>query len=337
MAYRLRYLVLLSVLLFTLTFTLSVRAESVRLPGLQVNAFDLVNAVNALRASYGLPAYSISPILMFTAQNQADFMAANGIVTHSGPGGVGLTDRLLAAGYPLAGDLSLGGFRAENVTAINNGSAEDAVTAWMGDAPHQNTMLSPNLTEIGAGVAIVNGRVYFVIDTARPTTSGAPQAATQIVGSGTAVPAAEAVVYPVTLSTPNADGQVIHEVLSGQTLWQIAISYDVKIDEIKRLNNLFADDIYPGEKLLVKMEAAPIPMTPTGTPLVGETPLLSLAESTATLPLEIIVTATQTMVSADTETNTGQVTTVAIAIMAIALLGGGIFAGLARKQPDKTG
>src|SRR5690606_36486608 len=89
-----------------------VRAQPVS----QVNVFDLVNAVNALRAAYGLPAYSINPILMFTAQNQADFMAAAGNVTHSGPGGILLTDRLLAAGYPLAGDLSLGGFRAENIT-----------------------------------------------------------------------------------------------------------------------------------------------------------------------------------------------------------------------------
>src|SRR5215207_5508026 len=59
---------------------------------------DLVKAVNELRASYGLAPYRISPILMYTAQSQADFLAATGTVTHTGPGGSGLTDRLLAAG-----------------------------------------------------------------------------------------------------------------------------------------------------------------------------------------------------------------------------------------------
>jgi len=32
-------------------------------------------------------------------------------------------------------------------------------------------MVSQNLTEIGAGVAVSGGRVYYVIDCARPTTS----------------------------------------------------------------------------------------------------------------------------------------------------------------------
>ena len=77
--------------------------------------YDLINAVNSLRASYGLSGYSISSILMYTAQSQADFMAATGNVSHTGPGGIGVTDRLLAAGYSLAGDLSLGGFRSENI------------------------------------------------------------------------------------------------------------------------------------------------------------------------------------------------------------------------------
>lgn len=85
-------------------------ADTLHAPRPAGSAFDLVNAVNALRASSGLPAYSINSILMFTAQNQADFMAATGTVTHSGPGGISLTDRLLAAGYLLAGDLSLGVF-----------------------------------------------------------------------------------------------------------------------------------------------------------------------------------------------------------------------------------
>ena len=120
------------------------------------------------------------------------------------------------------------------------------------DALHLNTMLSPNLTEIGAGVAVSGGRVYFVIDCARPTTNGAPQASTSVAGDGSAVPAREAPIAFAIVSTPDSNGDVIHEVQFGQTLWQLAIAYNVKIDEIKSLNNLFDNNIYPGNKLLIK-------------------------------------------------------------------------------------
>ena len=190
---------------------------------------------------------------MYTEQSQADFLAATGTMSHTGPGGSGLTERLLAAGYPLGGELAAGGFRAENITGGNESMpAQAAVNQWSGDGLHLNTMLSPNLTEIGAGVAVSNGRVYYVIDCARPTTSGAPEVSTSVAESGAAVPAREAPIAVANLSMPNSNGDVIHEVQFGQTLWQLAIAYNVKIDEIKGLNNLFDNSIYPGTKLLIK-------------------------------------------------------------------------------------
>ena len=67
-------------------------AESVKKSALAGSPYDLVNAVNAFRASFGIAPYSINSILMSTAQ--AGFLAATGSMTHSGPGGIGLTDRL---------------------------------------------------------------------------------------------------------------------------------------------------------------------------------------------------------------------------------------------------
>jgi uncharacterized protein YkwD len=329
-----RFPFLLIVLVCTVLAALSLpspsRADTYSSPRYADTPYDLVNGVNALRAANGLAPYSINSILMYTAQAQADFMAATGNITHSGPGGVGVTDRLLAAGYPLAGDLSLGGFRSENITGGGEGmSAQDAVEQWTGDAPHLNTMLSPNLTEIGAGVAVVNGRVYYVIDCARPTNAGAPPAAITPIGGGSAVPANEAPIQSVVVSTPNPDGNVIHEVKYGQTLWQIAISYGTKIDEIKRLNNLSGDDIYPGEKLLVRMGVLQPSSTPTEPP-TSEPEATSIVTSTATfIPPAVTMQSTVTMtvvvvpVASPPENKSVLMGTV-VGIIVLALLGGGV-------------
>lgn len=301
-----------------------VEAETSKQPPNESTSYDLINAVNALRAAYGLPAYSINSILMFTAQNQADFMLSNGIVVHTGPGGSTVTQRLLAAGYPLGGDLSLGGFRSENIIAIHvNMSAEDAVSAWMGDAPHQYTMLSPDLTEIGGGVAVVNGLAYYVIDCARPAANGVSQASTPVIGSGATIPAVEAAVSPVVLSTPNESGEVIHEIQPGQTLWQIAISYGVKIDELKRLNNLFDDNIYPGNKLLVKREVTLTSQPPTAAATLERT---ATSSPSATSAPTFVATMTQTPVVV--LPNTNGVMLYVIAIIVLAILGGGFFTWL---------
>lgn len=297
-------------------------AQTLESPVYESSGYDLINAVNSLRAAYGLPAYGISPILMFTAQNQSDFMAATGQVTHSGPGGSTFTERLLGAGYPLAGDLTLGGFRSENIIAGEvSMTAQDAVDAWMGDAPHQNTMLSQNLTEIGAGVTVANGRVYYVIDCARPTTAGAPPAGTQAQGTGAGVPGSDVgVVIPVTVSTPNVNGEVVHEVQSGQSLWAIAIAYGVKINDIMRLNNLTGNDIYPGEKLLIKYHATLTPAPPTATLNAQTTPTMTLRFATDTLTL---TTAPEKSVSSAYRVSG---TAVVIAVIVLAALGAGLFA-----------
>jgi uncharacterized protein YkwD/LysM repeat protein len=297
--------------------------------------FDLVNAVNALRSANGLAPYSISPILMYTAQAQADFLAATGSMSHTGPGGSGLADRLLAAGYPLAGELSAGGFRAENITGGKESMpAQAAVDQWSGDALHLNTMLSPNLTEIGAGVAVSNGRVYYVINCASPTTSGLLEAPASAAESGAAVPAREGPITVAIVSTANSNGDVIHEVQFGQTLWQLAIAYNVKIDEIKSLNNLFDNSIYPGTRLLIKRGV----VQPTAAHT--ETPAGDLTATSTITPVSIATifrsTLTSTQVSTpfptSRSTDNNTIIGVTIGIIVLALLGGGLFTWLGRSR-----
>jgi uncharacterized protein YkwD len=311
-------------------------AGSAEMPRLAGSPYDLIDAVNALRASHGLAPYSINSILMYTAQSQADFMAATGSMTHSGPGGIGVTDRLLAAGYPLSGDLSLGGFRSENITGGRESmSAQAAVDGWTGDAPHLNTMISPDLTEIGAGVAVSGGRVYYVIDCARPTTSGAPQAAATSVEGGSPVPGAEVVIVPAAVvSTPNEAGDVIHEVRPGQTLWQIAIAYNVKIDEIKSLNNLSDNSIYPGNKLLI-MKALAV-ATASQTPAPTESAILtstSVPATSVTIPAAASLPA-RTDPAATVLPNNNTIMKVAIGSIALVLLAGGVFAWLGGSRKE---
>jgi LysM repeat protein len=145
-------------------------------------------------------------------------------------------------------------------------SAADAVASWTEDSVHLHTMLSSDLQEIGAGVSESDGVFYYVIDCARPTTSGAPQAYTPGAESAYSEGLDE-IIVPVSLSTPNAKGEIIHDVKPGQSLWQIAISYGVKIVQIRDLNQLpTAYLINPGDTLLIKTVEPPTPPPPTAIP-----------------------------------------------------------------------
>jgi uncharacterized protein YkwD/LysM repeat protein len=333
-----RFLVLSLLVLVALFPFAIVFAQPVNYPSLQSSASDLIAEVNALRVANGLPPYTISPILMGTAQAQADYMAAIGSVTHSGPGGIQLTQRLLNAGYPLAGDLSLGGFRAENITGGNKTAAQ-AIQGWTGDAPHLNTMLSPDLTEIGAGVAKVGDRYYMVIDCARPTTSGQPQVYTPGPGApvvGTSAPSD--FIVPITKSTPDRDGFVYHEVQYGQTLWAIAIEYGVKIDEIRTLNNLGpTTDIYQGDRLLVRKDAPPSPVTTTVESLASPILLAQTSSPTPFPTVTSLMTETPTVILETQEENSddnSSMTGMAIGIVLIAMLFAGLFSWMSSRRTD---
>ncbi len=274
-------------------FPAGTQAQSVSVSAPQ-NSAELLAAVNALRAAHGLPAYSSNSILMQIAQVQADYLAATGgAYGHTGPGGTTPRDRASAAGY------LVGSFFSENWEAGSGLSPAGAVSAWQGDSAHLNTMLSANLVEAGTGVSKAGGIVYYVLDAGAPDgspgNSGTTDNGTPVV-SGT--PLVSDFIVPVTTNTPDANGLVYHEVAYGQTLWSIAIAYGTKIDEIRKLNNLPTNDIYPGEKLLVLKGPTPLPASPT--PKGTSTPIGYLIVTPTRTVASPTVTATEMATITDT-------------------------------------
>jgi hypothetical protein len=223
---------------------------------------------------------------MQIAQTEADGIAA-GMPGHWRPNNMTLGQWLLSLGYPLLGDLSMDGYRAENWVPAS--SAIEAVEWWKSDELHLNTMISTNRSDIGAGIAPNGeGSYIFVLETAFQTSSGKMQynafptltaiAIGQVAVYGDTTQAAQSLlvpqyIMPVIRATARPDGDVIHEVKNGQSMWSIAIEYGVKIDQIRQLNNLSSTDIRPGQKLLVQKGATqPAPISnATGTPAVPMT------------------------------------------------------------------
>lgn len=304
-------------------------------------ASDLINAVNALRASNGLPAYRVNSTLMNIAQGQANYMASIGTWSDYGPGGTLVGQRLLDAGYPLAGDLSgcprasyPCGFASQNVIqGTASMTAQDAVERWMGDAPHRNTMLSPTLQEIGAAEAVA-GNYYYVIVAALASgskisyTPAAP-GATTIVISGTPATQDQTIAVAI-VSTPDEKGNIYHEVQPGQTLWQIALAYKTTIDQIKQLNGLSSNDIYPEQKLLIARAGTATPIPPTATATLNpftDTPLPTFVFFTAT------PSATETPVLAAPISGPAGAGGAVIAIVLVALVAAGLVAWVGRSRP----
>ncbi|MCP4415654.1 MAG: LysM peptidoglycan-binding domain-containing protein, partial [Chloroflexi bacterium] len=86
---------------------------------------------------------------------------------------------------------------------------------------------------------------------------------------------------PDEVPPPTATPILHHSVRSGQTLWEIAITYGLSLDELLALNNLEQDAILqPGDQLLIRV--AEMPPTPTLPPPATVIPVTSPPEPTPT-------------------------------------------------------
>jgi len=301
---------------------------------------QLINAVNNLRLSYGLPALAVHSVLMQSSQSQVDYMAATGQVTHARPGGITFTQQLLSLGFPLAGDLSLGGFRAENILSSSGPLVWDGVPpAWQDDL-HMNTMLSQNFTHIGAGISQGTDGYYYAVDCAAATGSGQMQDGvtsilTSVPGSSEQAGVSQYMV-PVVMSTARPDGDVFHKVQYGQSLWSIAIMYGTTIKNIQALNNLGEYLIvYQGQELLVQRGATqPVPATPT--PLASRPPTFALTimptsvTPSISFPTSLVASPTATPMEETSPTHAPSSGFLVGLLIVAAFVGGGIAVWLIR-------
>lgn len=293
------------------------------------SALDLIAEVNALRASNNLPPYQVNSILMNIAQTHAEYIASTGNMTHFDANGLRPYQRAIEAGYSVAGDLSLGGFLRENIHSGVNLSVAGAVTFWKGDTSQLNTMLSADLKDVGAGMAIANGVTYYVLDagaaTGTPAVTSTPTfSSSEFIISTAGAAGTQAVV--VMVSTPLDNGEIYHVVQKNEALWSIALAYSTTIEQLKLLNGLATDEIFEGKTLLVQK---PVPATTTPSPVVTAT--FGIPTSTATSPVTPTATSTSTpLPKAPASLNSGGM--VVGVIVLIALLAAGIGSLLGRKN-----
>ncbi len=224
------------------------------------SAYDLVNAVNALRAAEGLAAYNVDAGLMAYAQEHSEYLAATHACTHIHQDG------------SIPQDIGL----QENVACGEQSvmSAAIAVNEIWTDWGHRHILTGYTYGDIGAGWALSeDGQVHSSVNI-RPR----KDAPTYAPPAGTAAPFA-----PYGTSTPNESGSIVHVVSAGQTLWGIAVSYGTTMDEIRRINGLASDwmTVFPGQKLLIrKVDVTPLPpasVTPPGL-IAAETNLPAVTE-----------------------------------------------------------
>ena len=233
--------------------------------------YDLIAAVNSLRAQFGVGGLSANAALMNAAQAHSAYQAAIGTWSHTGSGGTDETARAIAAGYGSGGSVSCD--EAVAVGNLNN-TVNDIVFSFWSDYTHRDLVLTNNrYVDIGAGVVEKNGLVYYTVDVCVSGSSSINQpdqsASTPAAPLNAATVDLTQQIVGVITSTPGDDGAVYHVVQPGQAPWSIANAYGLTIARLAEMNNLSTDNpvLFPDQKLVIMPS-----FTPSMTPTITNTP-----------------------------------------------------------------
>lgn len=315
------YWKLFPLLFLTLSLIPSIRANAQpRHLSPNLTALEMIEKVNALRKSKGLAPYAQNQILMSIAQSHAAYISSTGVLTHFDDKGNRPYQRAINAGYPVAGDLSTGGLLTQSIFSGSGVSADQVIAAWQANSADSLALLSPDYEDVGVGIAAANGITYYVLVAAKEgeATTALPS---PTLGIGTA-PASTGIP-----NTPLPGGEIYHDVRKNEALWSIALLYGTTIAELKLLNGLATDEIFEGQRLVIRRASTETP-TPSPIPV---TATLGLVTSTATLPVTPTITQTPTPLPTP-PTTLERGGAVVGSITLIALIAAGLLAFLGKRK-----
>jgi LysM repeat protein len=120
-------------------------------------AAQLLALYNEQRTLQGLPPLAYSQVLQASAQAHANECASRGSCSHVGLDGSSSRDRIRRVGYT-------GRWTGENWAWSR--AATGAFDMWFHqetpDGPHRKNIMSPNYSEVGFGIAAMNGGYVFI-------------------------------------------------------------------------------------------------------------------------------------------------------------------------------
>lgn len=265
--------------LFVMLIGFCIIATSTHALTAQDEVDDLLGRINNLRASQGLPGYSLNGSLSGAAQSQAQWMIQNGCaIAHIHPDGSSPRTRASAYGYPST-DVS------ENIYCGTIATTNDAWVFWINSPIHYRGLINARYQEIGIATAHGPDWSSYVLVFGNPSGQAyVPPAASSEGGAPQAPPS-----YVLGV---DEHGNIMHEIQPGETLGDIALIYGYTWNDIPTmltLNGLTQDDIRklePGAVFLVMPHAGTYTPTPGGgTPTPEPT-----SEATQVVPPTLMVT-----------------------------------------------
>jgi len=231
---------------------------------------ELLAIVNQGRRQIGHRPLVLDPILGAYLQGQAE-LEANSIPSNGESPQASVM--AMGYGYPETSDTI---FCTSNRAILMLNGSDAAIPSGFGDVG-ERAVNNVYYRHIGFGISKGagdwDGYVFYLLLACYGADNRYTPGAAVPTGSSTAAPVSQ-VIIPVRTSAPLANGQLIHEVRSGQSLWSIAIAYHTHIEDILRLNRLppGTDTVYLGEKLFIP--------TPSGgwiTPQAAALPAITAA------------------------------------------------------------
>jgi len=126
---------------------------------------QVISAVNAYRATKGLPPYTVNPLLAQAAQRHANDIACHKLYVHTGSDGSTPQSRVADTGYV-----------AKSVSENVNGNyppfdGQQVVNWWIndkGDVRHGQNLVSTTFTEIGVGYSFFDNYGFYALVFAKP-------------------------------------------------------------------------------------------------------------------------------------------------------------------------